>query len=156
MITNVEILDKIHMSGGYNTHTCYQLKVSSKSVAWVVYRRYSQFEGLHRQLLTIFGPQWLADHQVVFPKTIYGGSLLGTMESVVKERMMLLQTYMASLVKSPEVMQATSVVQFLDMVNHGVSGTEIALGRSQALLIDYVSCCVYDDDDDGSSDRHMM
>jgi hypothetical protein len=148
MITNVEIIDKIYMSGGYNAHTCYQLKVSSKSVAWVVYRRYSQFEGLHRQLLRIFGPQWLADHQVVFPKTIYGGSLLGTMDSVVKERMMLLQAYMASLVKSPEdIMKATSVVQFLDMVNHGISGTEIALGKDQALSIDYASCCASDHDD---------
>ena len=137
IITNVEISDKIHMSGGYNAHTCYQLKVSSKSVAWVVYRRYSQFEGLHRQLAKVFGQQWLADHQIVFPVKIYGGSLLGTMESVVKERMMLLQNYMISLVKSSEeVMQATSVVQFLDMVNHGVSGTEIALGKYQAILID--------------------
>jgi len=112
------------------TYTSYKIDVQCNGESWSVYRRFSEFLKLHKQLVAVMGEEFFKTAEIVPPEKTVGSNF----KSVVVKRQDELQTYLFKILSIDEIDKQTSVTKFLDFESKGLSGAAKDLGQNQILL----------------------
>jgi len=136
LLLDCTILSWATVGGGPFRHAEYKCEVSFEGEKWIIYRRFSAFVGLDRQIRALLGEKvedketWTA---VLPDKVLMGGTLASSFTSVVSNRLGPLQRYLSAVLKydtsGGERREVDKILsQFFDIENKGASGAAMELG----------------------------
>ncbi len=129
----VKIVSSVNLGGAHKLHANYKMEIVMDGQGWVLYRRFSAFENLHRNLVSNYGEEKVKQLGLVFPEKYYTGSIAGTLKYIVDIRTVQLQQYIDKLLSVEGTTSISSVGLFFDFENKGVSGLQVQLGQSKIL-----------------------
>ncbi len=130
---NVKVIGSINLGSVHRIHADYKLEVSLNEQSWILYRRYSAFENLHRSLITTYGEEKVKQLNLEFPEKLYTGSIAGSMKFIVDKRITQLQQYIDKLLSIDGTSSISAVMVFFDIQNKGLSGLQVQLGGNKVL-----------------------
>lgn len=113
-----EVWQRIHPS----PHALYKIDVMTKSNHWFVFRRYREFDELHKKLVKLYG----IPKDMLPPKKLISNMAL----SVLEKRKAALEHYLQRLVNSSTyVSSSPEIVEFLEVQRHDVMAVTNALAK---------------------------
>jgi len=137
MPVSARIIGSINVGSGLSYHTDYQLEVTVNDRKWIIFRRFSAFEDLHKKLLTELGGE--NKLSVKFPDKTSVGSYIGTLSVLTADRMSALQQYLDAIFIIEEAVDSKPLVDFLDCNHLGVSGILKELGSERVVKESFIS-----------------
>lgn len=106
-------------------HALYKIDVMTKSNHWFVFRRYREFNNLHKKLVSLYG----IPKDMLPPKKFMSNMAL----SVLEKRKAALEHYLQRLVNSSTyVSTSPEIVEFLEVQRHDVMSVTRALAKDLA------------------------
>lgn len=124
--------------GSGRVHTVYKIEVTQNGNSWFIFRRYSAFEELHKDLIAAYNLDKLKSHNVVFPVKSYVGSVGGSLDFLVEKRVSILQLYLKNMLTITGVERNELVALFFDLTNKGMSGIMFQMGSGKVLQESFV------------------
>ena len=113
-----EVWQRTHPS----QHALYKIDVMTKSNHWFVFRRYREFDELHKRLVKLYG----IPKDMLPPKKLISNMAL----SVLEKRKAALEHYLQRLVNSSTyVSSSPEIVEFLEVQRHDVIAVTKALAK---------------------------
>lgn len=152
---SVTIQNALTFGGGLTLHTEYQLNVAFGNESWMVYRRFKDFEKLHKSLLSFYPIQSnpsIADEQaetrssadqlpvLKFPEKSYLGSYLSATSTTTQERKKILQEYLQTICNSQKLRDSIDFLNFIDNESKGESGIAKYCGQDNIMKEVFASC----------------
>jgi len=137
MPVSARIFGSINVGSGLSYHTDYQLEVTVNDRKWIIFRRFSAFEDLHKKLLTELGGE--NKLSVKFPDKTSVGSYIGTLSVLTADRMSALQQYLDAIFIIEEAVDSKPLVDFLDCNHLGVSGILKELDSERVVKESFIS-----------------
>lgn len=132
-VIEAKIVGSVNLGGVLSLHVDYKVDVKVDGTSWSVYRRYSAFENLHKNLTANYGEDKMKELNLLFPEKSYSGSIVGTFKSYVAQRTQQLQNYLNTLLGIEGTGDIAAVGVFFDLENKGISGMQIQLGPQKIL-----------------------
>ncbi|RYH14848.1 hypothetical protein EON65_32850 [archaeon] len=124
-IRKVTIVGWVYFGGSLGMHAEYQLLVSSEDpvAQWSIYRRYSLFEKLYKQIGKMIGENKARELGILFPAKNYFGSRLNATGEAIGNRMVELQAFLSKVIQAGDLNHENQLVHdFLDQRGRGLSG----------------------------------
>ncbi len=153
------IQNALTFGGGFTLHAEYQLNVTVGNNSWIVYRRYKEFERLHKDLTAMYPKpihsstndiqhEFDANEEkddlpsLKFPEKSYWGSYLSASSSTTQERKMVLQEFLETICNTPRLRESMHFTQFVDLQCKGQSGIAKFCGQDNILKETFTNCKV--------------
>lgn len=130
MPITIKLLGTINIGSGIQFHSEYKLDITINDKRWLLYRRYSAFEDMHRKLLLELGRDTM---KVRFPDKVYMGSYFSTTKQMTADRQSKLQQYIDSIIIVEDITDSKAFSAFLDCDHLGQSGVIRELGADRVL-----------------------
>lgn len=127
------------LGGGITAHCAYHVSVThSQKGSWRVYRRFHEFEELHKTLMSE-AADVLVGRNIVLPEKGYGGSFYSSQKWVTDKRQKELEQYVQALVAIDPYKLHSALSAFLDVANKGASGARLQLGDKNIVLENFLN-----------------
>ena len=135
----VKIRSHAILGGGPFSYCVYKIEVESGRDKWVVYRRWSEFVKLYNYARHEVGNNF-RNLGVPELESGNGGSLYGTFNDTIYQRIPILEAYIQKLVSLDPNRLLGCVATFIDIPNKGVSAASIQLGKTNVLIESFLQC----------------
>ncbi len=114
-----------HINLIHKTH--YKIEIMYNGYQWFLYRRFSDFDTLHKNILKSFTLEQLKLSPITFPDK----ALASTFKFIIDKRIIELNEYIKKILSYENMDSNEYITTFFDVENKGVSGLQVQYGENK-------------------------